>query len=683
MTFLNTIFLTALVASAIPLLLHIISRRRLPIIDFSTLEFLKRLQKKKAKKIQLRQIILLIIRTLAVAAVVLAFARPALKSGGVQGAAAAVEMVVILDDCLSSSVDTRDGMLLYLMTAKAAQLVEIAGYGDRITFIKTSDPARKQVFNQSQKPLFIKTLEELEPSLIPPDWRDIIQQVDSIFASSSFFNKELFVISPLYNQEISSSFAAISDEKSRIYFLPTGPKRLDNLSIDSVRILTTIIKEGTIVELEASISNNGTKTAEDVLLSVYLNNNRVAQTSVTCLPDEVKTHRFSVTAHDAGEIEGLIKIEDVDALNADNRRYFRLDVPEKISLLAVAGDTLSKFVIDVSIGSDKSEFIDLHWAEPQRWESEVLNDYDVLLLSGIESSSSGAIERVGQFVRGGGGIVIFQNLTTDLTSLSRGMWKNLGFAGAKEMIESGGVNWKNPDLNHPLFSGVFEGTGKPASPVIRKFVDLAVGRGDRVVIALSNGSPLLIERKVGKGRALLYSISLTPESGDILYTGIWAPLLFRSIGYVAAKQESIEQWYTGNRYKPVVKTSAREITEIVNPDGSRVSILPMPVGQGVEYDVGLINQPGFYRLEIKGASDRVFPANIPSGFSRLKRIELAKLSDIDVGEVHIVNNDDNLADAVLSLRFGSELWKPLALAFMLLLISESLISRVWRKEETS
>ena len=111
MTFLHTIFIAALAAAAIPILLHILNRQRLPLIKFSSLEFLLKLQKRKTRRVKLRQVILLVIRTLAIVVLVLVFVRPAMQSSGSAGSAAAVEMVIILDNGITSLAESKDGQL--------------------------------------------------------------------------------------------------------------------------------------------------------------------------------------------------------------------------------------------------------------------------------------------------------------------------------------------------------------------------------------------------------------------------------------------------------------------------------------------------------------------------------------------------------------------------------------------
>ena len=79
MTFLNPFMLFGLAAAAIPILLHLLNLRKLKTVEFSSLRFLRELQRTRMRRIRLRQWILLALRTLLILCLVLAFSRPALK----------------------------------------------------------------------------------------------------------------------------------------------------------------------------------------------------------------------------------------------------------------------------------------------------------------------------------------------------------------------------------------------------------------------------------------------------------------------------------------------------------------------------------------------------------------------------------------------------------------------------
>ncbi|HEY7751554.1 MAG TPA: BatA domain-containing protein, partial [Ignavibacteriaceae bacterium] len=103
MIFLNPAVLIGLLAASIPVIIHLFNLRKLKKIEFSTLSFLKELQKNKIRKVKIKQWLLLALRVLIILLIVTAFARPTLEGVSIGGttSAAKTTAVFILDDTYS------------------------------------------------------------------------------------------------------------------------------------------------------------------------------------------------------------------------------------------------------------------------------------------------------------------------------------------------------------------------------------------------------------------------------------------------------------------------------------------------------------------------------------------------------------------------------------------------------
>src|SRR5256885_7606223 len=84
--FAHPAYLWGLLAIALPILVHLFNQRRPRPLSFGAIEFVLRSQRRKARRLRLRQILLLALRCLLIAAVALALARPSIKPRGVQAA---------------------------------------------------------------------------------------------------------------------------------------------------------------------------------------------------------------------------------------------------------------------------------------------------------------------------------------------------------------------------------------------------------------------------------------------------------------------------------------------------------------------------------------------------------------------------------------------------------------------
>src|SRR6201999_890466 len=98
MNFLAPAFLAGLAAIALPVIIHLINRERKVVVEFPSLMFLQRISYKSVRRQKIRHLLLLILRCLALAMLVFAFARPFFERRQTAiGATGAREVVILLD----------------------------------------------------------------------------------------------------------------------------------------------------------------------------------------------------------------------------------------------------------------------------------------------------------------------------------------------------------------------------------------------------------------------------------------------------------------------------------------------------------------------------------------------------------------------------------------------------------
>ena len=117
MSFLNPLYLFAALAALVPLLIHLLHRQRARIEAFPSLEFLRRMMRKKSRRFRLKQILLLITRILILLLIALALARPTVTGGRVVRGHLPTTAVIILDDSYSM-LRRGDGLTLFDLARK-------------------------------------------------------------------------------------------------------------------------------------------------------------------------------------------------------------------------------------------------------------------------------------------------------------------------------------------------------------------------------------------------------------------------------------------------------------------------------------------------------------------------------------------------------------------------------------
>ncbi|MGB7342977.1 MAG: BatA domain-containing protein [Pirellulaceae bacterium] len=137
MSFLGVAFLFALPLVAAPLILHLLDRRRNVAIEWGAMEFLVAASARKSSTRRLKQWLLLLLRMLAVAALIFALARPLIPSGWL-GATDRGETIFVVDNSMSTSRIVGDQTLMQAIIGHAGDELSKSATGDRVRFLTTA-----------------------------------------------------------------------------------------------------------------------------------------------------------------------------------------------------------------------------------------------------------------------------------------------------------------------------------------------------------------------------------------------------------------------------------------------------------------------------------------------------------------------------------------------------------------
>ena len=683
MTFLNPLVLLGLAAAAIPILLHLLNLRKLKTVDFSTLRFLKELQKTSIRKLKTQQIILLILRTLIVICCVLAFSRPTIKSSlPAIGSHAKTSVIVILDN--SQSMDISDGSGNRFKKAKqlSQQIVSALKEGDELAFIPLSSLAtnRKRTFSQN----FMYLQEEIAKSSISSatgSLNDALRIANGLLDASININKEVYIISDMQQSQIASIIAdtvKVFDDKTGIYCVPIGHgDAATNLSIDTTIITTSIVELEKPTEVQARISNSSTKNVKGVIVSMVFNGERVAQRSIDINAGESATVTLSAPPKKSGIIRGAIMIEP-DALEYDNIRHFAFLIAPPPAVAAIATGASTEFL---RIAAEPISGSYASFATEQSGSIH-FDDYDILIVAGALSQSE--IQRLDAFIQAGGTALVFADAKSDMQQQIT-MLNTLGLGPIKKQE----FNQNSPgmcisvDRMHPVFKGVFKGleieNGLGDSPKITKALTAS---GGQHIITMQGGS-FFTEVRKGNGKMLYCAVPPSPEWSTFPYTGLMPTLIFRSIRYLSAKEMMTTESIAGEDATIIIptKSTASSLFRIVDPNliESRQQGLSVPGGYSLQF--GRTLQSGVFGVFSKdGEAITALSVNANSQEGHLLYNSSNEVQGIlkkrlkNPSMLSMLEAKNSIADSVAKARIGTELWRFFLILAILFALTEMIIS---------
>ena len=320
MTFLNPLVLLGLTAAAIPVILHLLNLRKLKTVDFSTLRFIKELQKTSIRNLKTQQIILLILRTLIVICCVLAFSRPTIESSiPVIGSHAKTSIIVILDNTLSMDVSDAGGNRFAKAKAIAGQIASAMKEGDELSFIPLSSIAsqRKRAFSRN-KEYISKEIASCLPNPARSTINDALRATQGLLDASVNVHKEVYLISDIQQSQVSSILSdsvKFFDDQTGVFIIPMqNGKPAGNITIDTLIMLTSMFEQDKTADIQARLTNSGGNDVSDIIVSMFFNNERVAQKSIDLNAGSSGTITLSAPPKKSGIIRVAFKIESTLAI---------------------------------------------------------------------------------------------------------------------------------------------------------------------------------------------------------------------------------------------------------------------------------------------------------------------------------------------------------------------------------
>ncbi len=630
MTFLNPLVLFGLAAAAIPILLHLLNLRKLKTVQFSTLRFLHEIQRTRMRRIRLRQWILLVVRTLLILFLVLAFSRPTLKGSlaGLGSSTARSTIIILVDDSPSMGIRNTEGIIFDQARTTILQIAGLAKPGDDLHILRLSGSAAGDssgTFWSAEGA--IKTAHSMSLSNRSSRYDHLLRRALDIAEKSSTANREIYLLTDLQGTQFTTALekadsSARTQQNVRVFVVAYDQMNLANAAVTSCTIESRILAQNRPMTINATVRNYGDQPMQNSVVSLYLDGTRVAQQTVDLASRGSAAVTLTAIPHRRGILGGRIRIED-DILEIDNSRYFAAAIPETIHVLLAGGvpeDTrYASLALTLSGDSSVAGLFQVTRIIDNQLAYADLQHYDAFVFAASRSLPPGFASRVASAVRQGKGLLFFPGPAMNVVEVNTGLLAAFGIppitmpaiiSGDKE--PAGFTRFQSIDYSHPIFAGMFEsdqiaGRSKPSieSPRIRYATTSGSGATGLTLVSLTDGRPFLREYQQGTGRVFVCAVDAGTEWSDFAVRGIFAPLLHRSILYLATPRQLREDAQVGDRLTFQILRSSDDFGReyvLVSPGGTEERVTPQNVpGTGaLMFESAPTEEPGLYRLRYGG-----------------------------------------------------------------------------------
>jgi len=681
--FLNSAVLLAAAAALIPLLIHLFSRRRVKVVEFSSLKHLKEMQKRQVRRLKLRQLLLLLLRMLIILAAVLAFARPATK-GGYLGSHAGVSAVMLFDCSASMQRQVRDGNLFDLAKNKVGEILDNFGESDEIVLIPFDRaahfPSGERFFSAEAAK---NILNELQQGYDEGNLGAALDKGLEMLGKASNLNKELYIVSDRQLNSLPDSVSRIP-EGIEVFIVDIPNEIEGNDGIVGLDMGGQLIEAGSPFTIKTEIQNYENIEKTEQLASLFMDGARVMQTEFQIGPDGKAAVSFNHSVSNPGFHQGYIQLSD-DDMSFDNNFYFSFRIPEQVNVLIIDGDGGGEIVgLALNPSPEMAQYWSVKTVSPNELASIQLRGYDVIVVSGVESFGGAEASRLFRFVDDGGGLFYIHGASSNLNFFNTYMKPRTDFEFLKTIPQdfsgAGYYTAERFDYSHPIFKP-FAKIYKENVPTFRFFALPAVrdGNSNRDLFYFSNGMPAAVEANLGLGRTIVFASPILPKYTDLASHSFFVPFIIRTIEYLANDISTYEaNNFVGENILRTIpgKSSRYEIVDMITPDGRNYSIAGIEKSGQMIYDCRPIDVPGLYRLEGNGRIVDIFPVNVAVSEGNPETAAVDRFaSAIRLENYRTIPYSEKSNEIITQARYGRELWKLFLWAGAVLMMVEMVFSR--------
>lgn len=604
----SSIMLWWAAAAALPLLIHLWTKRQFRETRWAAMTFLLAAMQKHSRRIRLEQWLLLAIRVAIPLLLALALANPMQLGSAIwrgltgQGLNDRGHCLLVIDG--SFSMDYRAAGVSRFDEARrlASELIDSNPQGTGYSILLMGQPTQTIIgdpafeANDVKQELaalqlthgsagLLNTLQTIEQTLADAEKKHgVLPQRRIVFFTDLGKN----TWNEINSGECLQKLANLEQKGIGVSLVDVGQEGASNHAITELVAESpwiTLHEPTTFrVDLQNETAAGAVPTPQRVTVALFVDGQRVNEQRVD-LPANGRASLSFVQRLDApGEHVVAAALID-DHLPIDNHRWRWVDVRKALSVLCIEGRFGEADHLMIALRPEKSEAgrIEVRRATESELIEADLQQYDIVALCNVGRLSQNEGQVLRQYVERGGNLLVL------LGDQVQGASYNEALAGEQPLLPATigevkrGVELRVDPLQyrHPLIAA-FRGhqrSGLLTTPVWT-YHQLQTLPDSRTALGLSTGDPAFVEREYGRGRCLLLAIASSPQSLDRTVEpprpwsslSTWPsfpPLIQESAAFVAANEDRDRTAEVGQSIEGLLTTAlAKPVVLLKKPDGS-------------------------------------------------------------------------------------------------------------------
>lgn len=676
LSFLNPWFWLGLCALAAPVWLHLRRKRETNLQNFSALRFLEDQPEPRRSPFRLRDLLLLILRALALLALIGAFAWPYLRKG--DQAVIRESRVYILDKTFSRQA--RDGFLHD--RDRVLSEVTSAGREIQVAVVELTMQPRVVVSFGDDRQLAAQKLKDLTPSYQRGSYLAAVQQAGNLLANSMGARKRILFYgdnqanqwsenqnSPPFLHQPVELINAVSDNEA-------------NLSLSEPRAQRIFLGDKSLVNFTMVLTHTGkAKTATVILKSQgQVIFNRPVELEKQ---PEVIQLQAQWEADPKDWIRGEATVEgEPDALAGDNRLHFCLAplVEGRVAVLAQSTYLRLALSPDIMRGQWAARIL-----EPSALAAELAGgtDDDVLCIESNYLQSADARKLLARYLGEGRGVLLLVNRVTPAVASAL---RELGFEpeNTDPVADAAPETVQYVAGNHPIFHPFYSSDyGNLSEIKILRHAKLRA-TGAVPLMVSDKGTVLFYQAAKMRGKLFVCAFGLDRDQTSWPVHQTFIPFLDLALQTARAEDPTPTNFEPGEVASIPLPTGSKVREMVLRDEQNIVSRTTVSQARAM---LSMPAKPGLYKLSYDNSTqiEKVFSINPPPKESQLTYAsgqEIVKSWQMVESDVAVKPVEPAGRGAVtLASIWRQQLWWWLAAAALLGLLLEMILAETKRNLE--
>jgi hypothetical protein len=671
LSFTNPWMLAGLAAVGLPVLIHFLTRARPRRIAFPPFRFLAEACAGQQAVHRLRTIILLTVRTLAVLALVLLFARPFLKpTGGAAGSEAARRAVIVLDASLSMRAVQQGVPLFARAQAEAAEVLRGLDAGSEAAVVLVGATPRPLL------PALSRNLPALHDELVKTQpTHELGDPAAALLLAQKMLGGAgtIYVLSDFQQ----SNWEAVKTLPAGVAcrLRPVTTTAVDNIALTGARLAPADPVAGEPVEVLCTVFNGTPRPRQENVrleLGDFAGDKRV-EVPAFGSADAV----FSLTFPRAGVFTGRASLSP-DDLREDNTRHLGVRVHPALQILVISDSDLADhrsaaFFVSRALApsAEAAPGYTIVRRHSQDADRGILETADAFVLVSPALLSGEAVETIARRVNDGARLLVFLDGPT-APALVPGNFSPPFRIVRSVTSEAGEQVVPGP---RKLFADAEAADWAPLRFRRHYQTQVLDGHQDNVMLAYPDGSAALALASVGKGAAAFVNLPVTPDGSDLAGSPMF-PAMLQELLHTLRHGAGEQAVTPGNVWTLDAPTSGEAPLAVTDPEKRPIEAQVLASGRITRLALPAARVPGTYTVR---QGEQIVAAGVVNVDARESDTRPIALESLKTGEgtvATVVRNEEQLALAGQT----RPLWPQFAASAAGLLALEMVLLGVWRRK---